>query len=193
MRTNTATGVEHNIVVSIVKHDMTVIGTDFVPVNSFTTNSLFIGVGQRYDVTIDASQTIGNYWFNVTLGTSQGGGFCGTSENLFPAAIVQYDGAADDIPTKKGTAPSDHNCLDSLDFVPVVSRIVPTSFTPSSGNTLDLTLSIISEAFVWNINSSPMKIDWDKPLAQYVNQNETNYPSSVNVLKVDGDDDQVSR
>ncbi|ROW00470.1 hypothetical protein VPNG_07965 [Cytospora leucostoma] len=184
------TSVQHNLVVSIVKHDMTVIGTDFVPVNSFTTNSLFIGVGQRYDVTIDASQAVDNYWFNVSLGTSQGSGFCGTSENLFPAAIVQYDGAADDIPTKEGTAPSDHNCLDSLDLVPVVSRTVPTSFTPSSGNTLDLTLSIISKAFVWNINGSPMKVDWNKPLAQYVNKNETDYASSENILKVDGDDDQ---
>jgi len=83
--------VENNFVVSLVGHSMTVIEADFVPVDSFTLNSLFLGIGQRYGVTIDASQAVGNYWFNVTY---SGTGACGSSNNPHPAAIFSYVGAS---------------------------------------------------------------------------------------------------
>lgn len=187
MAINNAPGVENHFQVSIVNHSMTVIATDFVPVDTFTTDSLLIGVGQRYDVTIDASQSVDNYWFNVTFG---GSGFCGSSYNPYPAAIVQYDGAADGNPTDQGKTPIDHKCLDSLDYEPIVTRTVPTSFSPSSDNTLDVHLDL-APTFVWYINNSSIKVDWDKPVAQYVYENETDYPSNVNIWEVSGDD-QVS-
>lgn len=40
-------GVENNFQVSILNHSMTVIAGDFVPMNAFTTSSLFVGIGQR--------------------------------------------------------------------------------------------------------------------------------------------------
>lgn len=82
--------VENNYVVSLVGHQFTVIAEDFVPIDSFTTSSLFLGIGQRYDVTIDASQAVGNYWFNVTYSST---GACGSSKNPHPAAIFSYAGA----------------------------------------------------------------------------------------------------
>src|SRR4051812_42118290 len=57
------TSAENHFQLSLVGHQMTIIASDFVPVNAMTVNSVFLGVGQRYDVTIDASQTPGNYWF----------------------------------------------------------------------------------------------------------------------------------
>ncbi len=38
-----------------------------MPVQAFTTDSLYLGIGQRYDVTIDASQNPGNYWIICDL------------------------------------------------------------------------------------------------------------------------------
>ncbi|KAJ8120299.1 hypothetical protein ONZ43_g2958 [Nemania bipapillata] len=128
--------VEHNYQVSIVGHDMTVIATDLVPVNAFTTSNVFLGVGQRLDVTIDASKTPGVYWMNVTLPAAN---LCGSSLNLFPAAIVQYSTVPNDIPTDPGTVPPNLGCRDSLDYVPVVTRQAPLDqFTFGIQNKLDV-------------------------------------------------------
>ncbi|OAA65495.1 laccase [Niveomyces insectorum RCEF 264] len=82
--------VDNTFTVSIVNHQMTVIATDFVPVDAYTTSSLFLGVGQRYDVILDASQGIDNYWINATYSATHA---CGSSNNPYPAAILHYDGA----------------------------------------------------------------------------------------------------
>lgn len=162
---------------------MTVISTDLVPVNSFTTDSLFIGIGQRYDVTIDASQATDNYWMNITFG---GGGGCGGSNNPYPAAIVHYDGAATDAnPTDLGTVPTDHECLDFVNYTPVVTRSVPTSpFAATDDNTLDIEFV----ARKWTIDGSTLVVDWGQPLAQYAIENSTAWPASDNVHQIDGED-----
>ncbi|CAJ2504677.1 Uu.00g120710.m01.CDS01 [Anthostomella pinea] len=173
--------VEHNYQVSIVGHNMTVISTDFVPVNSFSTDNVFLGVGQRVDVTIDASRTIGNYWMNVTMYANN---FCGSSVNTFPAAIVQYAGAPNTNPTDKGTLPANTNCRDSLDYVPVVTRQAPLdTFTPNASDTLDITLET-SALVSWKVNNSSMVVQWDKPIIQYVMDGNTSYPTSENVVVV---------
>lgn len=51
--------------VSIDSHNMTVIQSDFVPVNPFTTSSLSIGIGQRYDVIVEANQPVAAYWLRA--------------------------------------------------------------------------------------------------------------------------------
>ncbi|KAK3358324.1 laccase-1 [Lasiosphaeria ovina] len=178
------TSAENHFQVALVGHSMTVIATDLVPVNAFTTNSLLLGVGQRYDVTIDASQTPGNYWFNVTFG---GSGFCGTSANPFPAAIFHYAGAPGGLPTAKGTA-TDHNCLDNLNFKPVVQRnVVVSNFTKRPANTLPVTLEGPpgQPLFVWKVNGSSINVDWNKPVAEYVLTGNTNYPTSENLVILD--------
>ncbi|KAI3395873.1 hypothetical protein diail_810 [Diaporthe ilicicola] len=175
------TSAENNFQVSIVGHNMTIIQSDFVPVNAFTTDSLFIGIGQRYDVTIEANQDVGNYWLNVTFG---GGNLCGTSENPHPAAILHYDGAPDGLPTEDGTQPRDHNCLDLLDLKPVVERQLPTAFTPSAANTLDVQLPA-GPKFVWKINNKSIRTDWQNPIAQYVAANRTDYPETNSIFPVE--------
>ncbi|KAK2614816.1 hypothetical protein N8I77_001615 [Diaporthe amygdali] len=181
------TSVDNHFQVSIVNHDMTVIASDFVPVNAFTTDSLFIGVGQRYDVTIEANQDIGNYWLNVTFG---GGNLCGMSNNPYPAAILHYDGAPDGLPTKKGTRPRDHNCLDLLDLTPVVERKISTEFTPSADNTMEIQLPA-GPKFVWKINNKSIRTVWQNPVAQYVAANRTDYPETNSIWSVNAVDQWV--
>lgn len=131
------TSVENHFQVSLVNHSMTVIEADLVPVDAYTADALFLGVGQRYDVTIDASKPVDNYWFNVTLPPN---GFCGASNNSHPAAIFHCAGASGGHPTAPGTPPVDTLCYDNTDFVPVVSRTAnPGNFNPSPGNTLPCT------------------------------------------------------
>lgn len=166
---------------SINNHTMTIIESDLVPVDSFTTDSIFVGVGQRIDVTVDASQATDNYWLNVTIG---GGGACGSSNNPYPAAIIHYDNASNSNPTYAGVAPTDHQCMDLINLTPVVTRTVPTTgFTASADNSLDVALSLTTGK--WTINSSSLAVDWGTPVAQLVINNETDWLPSNNVWQVD--------
>lgn len=177
--------VEHNYHVSIVGHDMTVIATDLVPVNAFTTSNVFLGVGQRLDVTIDASKTPGNYWMNVTLPAAD---LCGASLNPAPAAIVHYASVPNGIPTNPGTPPTTSGCRDTLDYVPVVPRQAPLDqLTAGTNNTLDVTLDT-SALVLWKVNNSSINVNWDRPILDYVLRGNTSYPASDNVVIVNQKD-----
>jgi len=173
--------VEHNYQVSIVGHNMTVIATDLVPVKPITTDNVFLGVGQRLDVTIDATKTPGNYWMNVTLPVAN---LCGSSLNPAPAAIVHYSSVPNGVPTNPGTIPTNPGCRDNLSYSPVVTRQAPLGqFTPSANNTLDVTLST-APLVVWKINNSSISVDWDRPVLDYVLKGNTSYPTSENLVVV---------
>jgi FtsP/CotA-like multicopper oxidase with cupredoxin domain len=173
--------VEHNYQVSIVGHDMTVIATDLVPVNSFTTSYVFLGVGQRVDVTIDASKTPGNYWMNLTMPVAN---LCGSSFNPAPAAIVHYATVPDGIPANPGTPPPNPGCRDTLDYTPVVTRQAPLDqFTPSVAQTLNVDL-VTAPLVIWKVNNSSMSVDWDRPIIDYVLKGNTSYPTSENLVVV---------
>lgn len=175
--------VENTYTVSLVGHQMTVIQTDFVPINSFTTSSLYLGIGQRYDVTIDASQAVGNYWFNVTFSNTGG---CGTSVNPSPAAIFSYQGAPNALPLSTGTRPTDSLCSDEYGFVPIVTRTAPiASFTPTADN-LPVTFVVNTTASQvnWEVNGSAIDVQWDKPILEYVLQGNTSYPRAENLIQV---------
>ncbi|KAH8590547.1 probing oxygen channels in Melanocarpus Albomyces laccase [Bisporella sp. PMI_857] len=175
--------VENNFVVSLVNHQMTVIANDFVPINSFTTSSLFMGIGQRYDVTIDASQPVGNYWFNVTFSNT---GACGTSVNPAPAAIFSYNGAPNTLPTVTGAPPTESRCADAYGFVPIVSRTAPlTEFTPAANNLpVNLEINTAISKVLWKVNSSSMNVIWEKPTLQFVSEGDANYPTTENLIKL---------
>jgi FtsP/CotA-like multicopper oxidase with cupredoxin domain len=173
--------VENTFTVTLVGHQFTVIATDFVPINSFTTSSLYLGVGQRYDVTIDASQPVGNYWFNVTYSNT---GACGSSVNPHPAAIFSYVGAPTTNPTATGTVPGDSLCQDVYGFTPVVTRTAPiASFTPASEN-LPVNLVATANSVRWTVNGSAIDVAWDKPTLEYVLNGNTNYPVSENLIQI---------
>lgn len=179
--------VDNTFTVSLVNHQFTVIGTDFVPVNSYTTSSIFMAIGQRYDVTIDASQPIGNYWFNITFSQAP----CGTSNVPFPAAIFTYQGANENaLPTIKGTPPPDSFCADNLNFSPVIQRSAPQSqFSVSPANNL----SITTENKIWEgVQRVYWKVDpltninitWDEPTLEYVKKGNLSFPDRYNLITV---------
>jgi FtsP/CotA-like multicopper oxidase with cupredoxin domain len=178
------TSVENHFTVSLVGHNFTVIATDFVPVQPVVKTQLFVAIGQRYDVIIDASQAVGNYWLNATLG---GGGFCGVSNNPFPAAIFSYQGAPNALPTSAGSAIT-ADCHDTTGFTPVVSRTADQSSFAANEKELNITLTTAVNSrgtiFQWQINGSTMDVEWDKPILQYVSESNTSYPGSANVVEI---------
>jgi FtsP/CotA-like multicopper oxidase with cupredoxin domain len=74
------TSVDNAFQVSLVNHQFTVVATDLMPVNAFTTSGLFVAVGQRYDVTIDASQDAGNCYGRCD---------CRLISRILPAGVYQ--------------------------------------------------------------------------------------------------------
>ena len=179
------TSVDNGFTVSLVGHTFTVIATDFVPVKPVNKTSLFMGVGQRYDVIIEANQKPGNYWFNATLASS---GLCGTSANKAPAAIFSYGGCKRGLlPTVQGT-PLNATCLDTKGFTPIVTRSAPKNEFNPNKKLLDVVLEKPTigndQVFRWRINGSDINIEWDKPILEYVSQNNHSWPTHANVFEI---------
>ncbi|KAK5659248.1 hypothetical protein OQA88_1340 [Cercophora sp. LCS_1] len=178
------TSVQHSFTLSLVGHTFQIVATDLVPITPVTASSIFVGIGQRYDVIITANQPVGNYWMNATFST----GPCGISNNPRPAMIFQYSGAPNANPTNAGTTPPDSRCQDVLTYSPIVTRTAPvSSFTPNTGTTLNTNLQInngLAKVF-WPVNGVPMKVDWNNPTLEYVkNNNVGSMPADTNRLFV---------
>jgi FtsP/CotA-like multicopper oxidase with cupredoxin domain len=179
------TSVENTMTVNLQGHTFTVIATDLVPITPVTKNSLFLGIGQRYDVIIEANQPVGNYWFNATLG---GGGLCGTSNAKFPAAIFRYSGAPASNPTSQGSPPANPGCVDDTGFTPIVARTAPQSQFNVQNGILDVVLDTptvgTDTVFRWKVNGSSINVQWEKPILEYISQNNNSYPAQANIISI---------
>jgi FtsP/CotA-like multicopper oxidase with cupredoxin domain len=177
------TGINNYIHVSLDGHPFTVISNDFVPITPFTTTTLSVSVGQRYDVIIDANQTVGNYWFRV--GT--GGGTCdGPNEKAAAGVttgyIFSYQGAGSGQPSSSPYTLST-GCVDETNLVPVVQYTIP---APSSAPTLlDLTLDQTAGVF-WKVNGQAIDIDWKTPTLSYIGNGTLTLPANDNGLTITG-------
>jgi len=181
------TAVENHFTVSLVGHSFTVIATDFVPIQPVVRDQLFLAVGQRYDVIIDASQDVDSYWFNATLAAS---GLCGATLNKQAAAIFSYEGAGSGTPTRSG-APIHAGCDDDpAGFAPIVARQPSQSDFSSHLQQLDVNLTTVVSSrgniFRWTVNGNTMDAQWDKPTLQYVLESNTSYPDAANVIPING-------
>ncbi|KAF6835420.1 multicopper oxidase [Colletotrichum plurivorum] len=178
------TSVDNTFTVSLVGHKFTVIATDLVPVKPIVKDSLFLSVGQRYDVIIEANQETENYWFNATLSAD---GLCGTTKAIHPASVFFYDGAPDSLPKNAGVAPI-ASCADETGFAPVLARKAPEAeFTPNK-KILDVNLDepIIhgDKVFRWKVNGHDMDVQWDKPTLEYVREGNYSWPTNANVIDI---------
>ncbi|KAK3334531.1 Cupredoxin, partial [Neurospora tetraspora] len=175
--------VDNSFTISLVGHNFTVISTDLVPITPVVRSKLFMAVGQRYDVIVEANQAVGNYWLNATL---EAAGNCGTSQNKFPAAIIQYSGASSTaLPTNKGT-PVTAACAGESGFAPIVKRTISSSlFAPS---TLPISLNTPTkpqgQVFEWRIRNTPIVVEWDHPVLEYILEGNNSFPAAINLVEV---------
>ena len=176
--------VDDTFTVSLNGHSFEIVANDLVPVTPQTVTSLYLAVGQRYDVIINANQAVGNYWFNVSYSSAP----CGLSNNPRPAAIFRYSGAPATNPTAPGTVPPDTHCADLTSLSPLVVKTAPISgFTPNSGDTLNVALNINQQQarVFWPVNNSPMNVSWNHPTLEYIkNGNTASMPSTENVVSI---------
>jgi FtsP/CotA-like multicopper oxidase with cupredoxin domain len=164
-------------------HPFTVITADFVPIKKWTTNHLTLAIGQRYDVVIEANQTVGNYWFRVQPGTD-----CGANSILTKGvqvgAVLHYDGADNNDPSSTTTVTMSTACQDEAtsSLVPFVPNQVPTDIVSSAGR-IDLKSSQNSttKLFRWLIDGTPHIVDWNNPTLETILAGSQDFGPNANV------------
>lgn len=177
------TSVDSTLSVSLDGHPFTVMTSDFVPIKSFITTQLTLAIGQRYDVMINANQTVNNYWFRVAVGTD-----CGSNNfiasGIQMGAIVSYTGASSGNPTSTGVTMRTA-CVDesTSNLVPFVPNTVPSSVVGSAGQ-IDLNFqqsAAPSNLVRWLIDGTPMIVDWNNPTLETVLAGSNNFYTNANI------------
>ncbi|KAK4158983.1 multicopper oxidase-domain-containing protein [Cladorrhinum sp. PSN259] len=111
-------------VFSIDNHKLQVVGADFVPIHSYTTSNILVGIGQRYHVIVTADPqrdgnnplpTDGNFWIRTTI-PEECTGFDPPSGQHDVAyeqtGIVRYDPLSTAFPNSNRWSDLDTTCTD---------------------------------------------------------------------------------
>lgn len=181
------TSTNDNFKVGLDGHNFTVISADFVPIVPYSTQWVFLAVGERYDVIINANQAVASYWLHVV---PQRG--CSKNSNTNALAIFSYEGATSAIPsnTTRSNTPPGADCNDPNDkLVPYVKLNVPDNYTIPAKSRLDVGFAIIQDQagqtlFQWNLNFTAIQVPWGAPTLQYVLDNNNTYPPNMNLISL---------
>ncbi|KAK2037867.1 multicopper oxidase [Colletotrichum somersetense] len=163
----------------IDNHTLEVIAADFVPLQPFNTSDVSIGIGQRYDVIVRATQDSGDYWLRAIPQLT-----CSANENpLDIKGIVRYDASSTADPVGEVPAYMD-DCKDEP-----MSKLVP--FVPieagqqSYDDTLTVGLQVVNNQFKWTLNNNTFLSDWGHPTVEQVFDGNNNYSAQQNIVHLD--------
>ncbi|KAF5863352.1 hypothetical protein ETB97_010232 [Aspergillus alliaceus] len=152
---------------SIDNHNLTVIASDFVPIVPFMTNNVAIGMGQRYDIVVEANQPVDNYWIRSVPQSA-----CSnipTGDNI--KGILHYHGAngTAEPSTNKWAYEDDFQCQDipMSDLVPWVSLDALISDAIRITNPIATIATINSGVFLWTVGSGAFNLSWRNPTLQH--------------------------
>ncbi|KAL1847322.1 hypothetical protein Plec18170_008670 [Paecilomyces lecythidis] len=152
-----------HFVFSIDDHPLQVITTDFVPIEPYWTNSISIGIGQRYSIIVDANQTAGNYWMRTTpVANCSGNGTIPDDRT----GILRYSGVPNTNPTTSIQQGLTFACKDEPPekLKPVVRWEVGTN---PANNVIDSTYEVGTvfsrNATRWAIGEKSLWLDFADP------------------------------
>lgn len=169
-------GIDSHFEFAIDGHTLTVIANDLVPIVPYTTDTLLIGIGQRYDVIVEANATPDNYWIRGNWGTA-------CAPNLQAAnatGILRYNSSSTAEPTSVGVTPRG-TCADE----PLASLVPHLAMDVGSYALMDEKLDWVrGNILTWTINSSSLVLDWTNPTTLQVFRNESLFPTDYNVVPI---------
>jgi len=151
-----------------------------------------MGVGQRYDVIVEATAEVGNYWFRAV--NSLG---CGSNENTglgIANGIVEYEGASNGHPdSTPGNYSSSCHDLPSRNLVPIVRHSVDKAgFEIGSENTLAvgvpdkaITAYSTDPVFIWSLDGVAIDVDWENPTLLKLQNGISDFSPAENVIRLD--------
>ena len=130
---------------SIDNHRMQIVSADFVPIQPYTSDSVLVGIGQRYNIIVEANpiqyndsspiQDDGNYWIRTWIPPN-----CGMksgTEGYEKAGILRYDSSSTTAPTSEPWAGYPGECADEKyeNLVPILPwKVAPPANAPSLEN-----------------------------------------------------------
>ena len=169
----------------IDNHTMTVIAMDFVPIVPYETTVLSIGMGQRYDIVVNATETAGNYWMRAIPQTE-----CSDNDNADNIkGIVKYDSTDDDEPTTDAYSYTD-SCDDED-----MSDLVPYLALDASDYDVEddeaITVGKSSNLFKWYMEATTFVVEWADPTLLQIYDDDTNFTTSSHVVELDTADEWV--
>jgi len=116
------TSFEATFVFSIDNHNLTVVESDFVPIRPYVTNSILVGIGQRYHVIVEANPigpplgppipADGNFWIRTYRANCFGFKQGDASPNYMQTGILRYDPLSTADPVSLGWKNVPLDCSD---------------------------------------------------------------------------------
>jgi len=113
------TSYDSTFVFSIDNHNLTIISTDFVPITPYTSNSVLVGIGQRYNVIVEANPLVyddnsplpedGNYWIRTLVAPCFGQAGDPGYERT---GVLRYDSSSTETPSTKPWPNIPTDCSD---------------------------------------------------------------------------------
>lgn len=148
------TAIQSTFAFSIDGHTLTVTSTDFVPIEPYETDVLFINIGQRYNVIVNANAAVDNYWMRADNQQS----CTNMIQNRDVKAIVRYDGS----PTGVDPTSTSNNYTDACVDEPYASLVPVVPLNAGPANFTEGALDVIVQAnsaqlYKWYLSGS------DKP------------------------------
>lgn len=172
-------------VYTLILYISQVIASDFVPIVPYTTTSISIGMGQRYDVIVTANQAsiASDFWLRAIPDT-----FCSTNYNPdLIKGIIHYDDSTA-TPTTTAYTITENNCLGepSASIVPFVALTASTAADVSLDDEVtveagDIETGVVEKWFLGDVN---FVVNWKQPTALLVVEGENSYNESYAVTEM---------
>jgi len=158
---------------------MTVISMDFVPIVPYTTDQISIGMGQRYDVIVNASETSGDFWLRAIPQES-----CSDNDNVDNIlGIVRYDGSSTSDPTTSAYTFTDScNDEDISTLVPYLVSDVSSSYDIEDD--FAVTLGRANNVILWEMAGISFVNEWDYPTVLQVAEGNDTWGTDQHVIEL---------
>ena len=183
-------------------HKMTVIATDYVPINPYTTEWLNIALGQRYDVIIEANQAVSGYFLRAVTQTGCPSGCVNTGLGS-ANGILLYEGADAVLPTSTAgnkTVADFAFCLDEpiASLIPhlkksagSLSAFQASASTLPAGNVAQVQTADDGRVFRWFLNNGAINVNYTQPTLKSLAQFGSNSSAISNPIILGAKDQWV--
>lgn len=160
---------------TIDNHTLQVISSDFVPIVPYNTTSVSIGMGQRYDIVVTATESTGNFWLRAIPQES-----CSDNDNVDNIlGIIRYDSTSTDEPTTTA-----YDLLDSCDDEDASNLVPHLSIDIGDLSSEDDEVAAISRSgrsFKWLMNSESFVSEWEYPSVLAIAEGNTSWSAAEHV------------
>jgi FtsP/CotA-like multicopper oxidase with cupredoxin domain len=162
-------------------YNMIVIAMDLIPIVPYTNTVLSLGIRERYDIIVNASESSGNYWIRTIPQVK-----CSDSDNADNIkGIFMYDLTNTEPET---LAYSYTNSCDDEDISNLAPYLALDTSTDATENDFAIAIGKSDNAFKWFMAATTFVVEWADPTLLQI---YTNFTTSSHVIGLDTADEWV--